>query len=156
MGRGRRVDAPWSPEQAQAVRATEGIAAPTNSTQIFTEEVTGGIQHVVARDSSDEAQVRSVRHQLRSIRDAFLRGEIPAPAYGGRAGVAAIALLNTAPPGSLLVGYRDIPDGGELSYRTWDARLAAALHAWFAAQVAEPQGSAVVAHMAGPAPNSGR
>jgi hypothetical protein len=59
---------------------------------------------VVARQPDDEATVRQVRTHLHGIRDRILDGDSLAPAQG-----------------HIVVGYRDVPGGGELTFHARDA-----------------------------------
>lgn len=115
--------------------------------QMFTELDSGGIQRVVAKHPADELQVRLVRRQLRDIRDAFLLGDVPLPTHLPGADMPVLARLRGAAPGSLLVGYRDVPAGGELTYYSRDTALVAAVHDWFGTLAADPGADAVVAHL---------
>jgi hypothetical protein len=123
---------------------------------MFTELESGGIQRVVARDPVDEMQVRLVRQRLRDICDAFLLGDIAPPSPHPL--VADMpARLRDAGPGRVLVGYRDIPAGGELTYYSRDAALVDVLHDWFDTLASDPGADAVVAHLPGcrrPVPSS--
>jgi hypothetical protein len=57
-----------------------------------------------------------------------------------------LAALNAAAPGSIVISYSEIPEGAELTYRTQDPALVAALHQWFTAQVSDHGPDAVVGH----------
>lgn len=91
----------------------------------------GGVQRVVTRTPEDATTVRQVRLHLRGIRDRILRGDFP---------------WQAKPGGVVLVGYRDVPAGGELTFQTQDAGVAAALHVWFNAQAADERANVVIAH----------
>ncbi len=121
---------------------------------MFTELVNGGIQRAVGRQPDDEATVRLVRTHLRDIRDRFVRGGLAEPGHDG--GASAPARLAHAAPGSVLVGYRDIPGGGELTFQTREAALVAALHDWFNAQASVEEANAVVAHLHDRGPSGSR
>jgi hypothetical protein len=113
---------------------------------IFTETGDGGVQRVVARNRGDLAQAQLVRQHLQELRGQFLRGDFSGPEHIHGAGMPGLAALKAAPPGSLSIAYREIPDGAELTYRTQDAALVAALHQWFTAQVSDHGPDAVVGH----------
>jgi hypothetical protein len=115
---------------------------------MFTELDSGGIQRVVAKEPADERQVSLVRRHLRDIRDAVLLSGIPGLVDVG-GGAPAPARPRGATPGSLVVGYHDVPAGGELTYYSRDTALVAALHGWFDALASDPDTDAVVAHRPG-------
>lgn len=141
-----------------ALRGAAGAAEASQSTiRMFTELESGGIQRVVAKDPADEMLVRLVRQRLRDIRDALLLGDIPGPVPSGGSGVPGLERLRGAAPGSLVVGYRDIPAGGELTYYSRNAALVDVLHDWFDTLASDPGADAVVAHLPGrrrPVPSS--
>jgi hypothetical protein len=113
---------------------------------IFTETGDGGVQRVVARNRGDVAQTQLVRQHLQELRGQFLRGDFSGPEHIHGAGMPGLAALRAAAPGSVAISYRDIPDGAELTYRTQDQALVAALHQWFTAQVSDHGPDAVVGH----------
>lgn len=113
---------------------------------IFTETGDGGVQRVVARNPDDAGQARLVRQHLQELRGQFLRGDFSGPEHIHDSGMPGLAALKAAAPGSLSIAYREIPDGAELTYRTQDAALVAALHQWFTAQVSDHGPDAVVGH----------
>ncbi|WP_051241529.1 hypothetical protein [Azohydromonas australica] len=153
----------WS-QEAVAARIADvalpgaaGAAEASPSTiRMFTESESGGIQRVVAKDAADEMKVRLVRRRLRDIRNAFLLGDVASPSSHPL--VADLpARLRDAAPGRVLVGYRDIPAGGELTYYSRDAGWVNALHGWFDTLASDPSADAVVAHLPGrrrPVPSS--
>lgn len=111
------------------------------TTHVFDADARGGIQRVVAKDPSDVREVRLIREHLREEARAFRGGDFgdPASIHGEdmrglrelRAGYRDISLR-----------YRDLPDGGEISYRTTDPGLVSALRAWFDAQLRDHAGDA--------------
>ncbi|MBU6466929.1 MAG: aspartate carbamoyltransferase, partial [Burkholderiales bacterium] len=48
--------------------------------------------------------------------------------------------------GQIAIDYQDIKGGGQLTYRTADASLVAALHTWFDAQLADHGKDAMEGH----------
>lgn len=110
---------------------TAAMPDPRAVLQAFMEQDGGGVQRVVAATPHDAATVRQVRLHLRDIRDRILRGDFPWQAKAS---------------GSVLVGYRDVPAGGELAFQAEDAGVVAALHGWFEAQAADERANVIVAH----------
>ena len=58
-----------------------------------------------------------------------------------------LADLKAARPGQVTIEYRDVDAGAELRYRTSDAKLVAALHQWFDAQLSDHGADAMAGHM---------
>ena len=104
------------------------------TTHVFDGDSRGGVQRVVAKDASDAREIRLIREHLRKEAVAFGRGSFadPAAIHGGD--MPGLAELR-AGFRKIVVRYRDLPNGGEISYRTSDLKLAAAVRAWFAAQL---------------------
>jgi hypothetical protein len=57
-----------------------------------------------------------------------------------------LAELEAATPGQIDIAYQEVPAGAELTYRTSDARLVAALHRWFDAQLSDHGADAMAGH----------
>jgi hypothetical protein len=125
------------------------------TTHVFTQVADGGIQQVLVKDPADRDQIARVRQHLRDIAAQFSRGDFSAPSHIHGDAMPGLAALKAAPPGAITIGYRDLPDGAELRYRSRDPALVAALHDWFDAQVADHGADAVAGHVQ-PAGAAGR
>ena len=113
---------------------------------VFTKTARGGVQRVVARDAADARQVALVREHLRALRGQFLRGDFTAPEHVHGQAMPGLAALSAAAPGQIDIAYAQVPGGAELRYASADARLVAALHAWFDAQLGDHGGDAMAGH----------
>jgi len=113
---------------------------------VFTKDAEGGIQQVVARDAKDATQTASVRQHLKDIRAQFLKGDFSGPGHIHGADMPGLKELAAAQPGQISIAYQDIPGGAQLSYRTREAVLVAALHEWFEAQVSDHGKDAMAGH----------
>jgi len=111
------------------------------TTHVFDASAQGGTQRVVAKDADDSDEIRLIREHLREEADAFSRGDFadPAAIHGDD-----MPGLDTLRAGydDIDVRYRDLPDGAEIAYRTNDRDLAAAVRAWFDAQLRDHAGDA--------------
>jgi len=116
------------------------------TTHVFTKTTNGGVQRVVAKDSSDSAQVTLVRQHLQSIRAQFLQGNYSGPSHIHGQDMQGLAELQAARPGQIVIAYQDVQGGAELSYLTSDTRLAVALHRWFDAQLTDHGKDAMAGH----------
>lgn len=116
------------------------------TTHIFTKSAEGGIQRVLAKKSSDIAQVKLVRKHLQEIREQFLKGDFSGPSHIHGQDMPGLAELKEAKPGQIAIAYKDVKGGAELTYKTADASLVAALHKWFDAQLADHGKDAVEGH----------
>jgi hypothetical protein len=120
--------------------------ALTATTHIFIKNAEGGIQRVVAKKSSDMAQTKLVRQHLQEIRDQFLQGDFSGPSRIHGQEMPGLAELKTAKPGQIVIAYRDVKGGAELTYKTPETSLVAALHQWFDAQLSDHGTDAMEGH----------
>jgi hypothetical protein len=114
---------------------------------VFTKTPDGGVQKVVVRNPADTEQVKLVRMHLRDIQAQFLKGDFSGPMHIHGAQMPGLAELQAAKPGQIAVDYQDSVGGAALTYRTGDAKLVAALHRWFDAQVSDHGRDAAAGHM---------
>lgn len=117
------------------------------TTHIFTKTAEGGVQRVVAKNASDAPQVKLVREHLRDIQTQFLKGDFSGPTHIHGAAMPGLADLKAAKPGQVAIDYKEVDTGAELTYRTSDAKLVAALHQWFDAQLSDHGADAMAGHM---------
>lgn len=117
------------------------------TTHVFTKSADGGTQRVVAKKAADAQQVKLVREHLREIRAQFLKGDFSGPSHIHGADMPGLAELQAAKPGQVTIDYKDVKSGAELTYRTADTKLVAALHRWFDAQLSDHGADAMAGHM---------
>ena len=136
------------PRQAEvASRGADVMPFDLKATNhIFTKTPSGGTQRVVARDVRDAAQTRLVREHLRDIQQQFRKGDFSGPTHIHGADMPGLAELSMSKPGAITVDYRETAGGAELIYRTSDAKLVAALHRWFDAQLSDHGPDAMQGH----------
>jgi len=117
---------------------------------IFTKTDSGGIQQVIARENADPGQVRLIREHLAKISRQFARGDFSDPAKIHGEDMPGLAELREAEPGRIRIEYRELDNGGEISYSADDPRLIKAIHLWFDAQLADHARHAVPGHTHAP------
>jgi len=106
----------------------------------------GGTQRVIAKSPADAQQVKLVREHLHGIRAEFLKGDFSGPSHIHGNEMPGLAELKAAKPGEVTIAYKDVVGGAELSYRAADAKLTAALHKWFDAQLSDHGADAMAGH----------
>lgn len=116
------------------------------TTHIFAKTNDGGTQRVIAKDLSDATQVRLVREHLRQIQTQFGKGDFAGPSHIHGGDMPGLAQLKAAPAGQVSITYQDVAGGAELTYRTANADLVTALHAWFDAQLSDHGADAMEGH----------
>ena len=117
------------------------------TTHVFTRAADGGTQRVVAKNAADAQQIGLVREHLHEIRAQFLKGDYSGPRHIHGDDMPGLAELQAAQPGQVSIDYKDVKAGAELTYRTADAKLVAALHRWFDAQLSDHGDDAMAGHM---------
>jgi hypothetical protein len=116
------------------------------TTHIFIENQAGGIQQVVAKNPSDATQVSFIREHLQEIRDQFLKGNFSAPSQIHGQNMPGLATLKAATAGQIMIDYKNIEGGAQLTYRSANADLILALHQWFDAQLSDHGNDAMSGH----------
>jgi hypothetical protein len=89
-----------------------------------------------------------IRKHLREEADAFSRGDFADPAAIHGEDMPGLDTLRTGYQ-DIDVRYRDLPDGAEIAYRTDSPDVAAAVRAWFDAQLGDHAGDAATADQSG-------
>jgi hypothetical protein len=116
------------------------------TTHVFAKTAKGGTQRVIAKSVTDAVQVRLVREHLRDIQGQFLKGDFSGPSHIHGNEMPGLADLKAAKSGQVAIDYRNVNGGAELTYRTADAKLVAALHEWFDAQLSDHGADAMAGH----------
>ena len=106
---------------------------------------TAGIQQVVVKHP-DPKQVALIRRHLAMMAQQFSAGDFKAPEAIHGNDMPGLAVLREARSGALKIEYRDLPEGGAIVYHSNDARLVAALHEWFDAQLSDHGRDAMAGH----------
>jgi hypothetical protein len=137
-----------TPRQAEVARLGPDVMpfSLKATTHVFTKTAEGGNQRVVAKNAADAQQIKLVRQHLHEIQAEFLGGDFSGPAHIHGQDMPGLAELKAAKPGQIAIDYKDVPSGAELTYRTRDARLVSALHAWFDAQLSDHGADAMAGH----------
>ncbi len=106
------------------------------TSHVFHPTRTGGVQTVVADDRADRDQVTRVRAHLREEAKRFHEGDFGDPAAIHGHDMPGLDVLEEA-GGALEITYRDVTGGAELTFRSEDPTVVAALHNWFEAQLSD-------------------
>jgi hypothetical protein len=96
----------------------------------------GGVQRVVIRDPSAEAQVPLIRQHLKHEAERFQNGNYSDPGTLHGKDMPGLKDLQTA-KSQITVAYTARPDGAEITFSTEDRHLLTAIHRWFGAQLSE-------------------
>ena len=122
-----------------AIAARGAQVMPFNldtTTHRFTPTAQGGIQKVTADDPGDTEDIRLIRTHLQHEANRFRSGDFSDPEAIHGPTMPGLAELR-AGAARITVTYRDLPDGGEISYSSNDPGLVQAIHSWFDAQLSD-------------------
>ena len=110
----------------------------TATLHIFRDTATGGVQRVIANDPADTENIALIRSHLEKEAASFAEGNFADPSYLHGEDMAGLSRLEAAGAANqLTVNYRDIENGGEITYSSEEADVVIALHLWFQAQVTD-------------------
>jgi hypothetical protein len=138
-----------TPPSRQEVVATRGAAVMPfdleRTIHVFEKTEDGGLQQVIAVDSTDGEQVALIRAHLADEAERFHAGDFhdQAMIYGEEMPGLHELVLGAD---RITVVYRELPDGAEIRYTTGDSDLVAAIHAWFDAQLSDHGDHATTSH----------
>lgn len=116
------------------------------TTHIFTKTANGGVQQVIAKEETDIKQIRLIREHLTKISQEFAGGDFTDPARIHGDDMPGLATLRAAQSGQIDIVYLELPDGAEITYRSRNSGLIAALHQWFDAQLSDHAQHAMPGH----------
>ena len=116
------------------------------TTHVFTKTAEGGTQRVVAKRAADAQQVKLVRAHLRDIQAEFLKGDFSGPSHVHGNEMPGLAALKAASAGPGRHRLQERARRRRADFRTADAKLVAALHAWFDAQLSDHGPDAMAGH----------
>jgi len=103
---------------------------------IFEMTESGGVQQVIARDSSDAKQVSLIRQHLHHETTRFMAGDFSDPTlmHGSDMPGVTEPLQNSD---QIKIEDSDLLNGGQISVLTGDLHLITAIHRWFGAQLSD-------------------
>lgn len=121
-------------EQAMAQRAAQVMPFDLHATtHTFTKTNTGGVEKVVANNSTDQRNISLIRQHLGMEAGKFAQGGYSDPAIIHGADMPGLQELRAAGT-RVRIEYAEVPAGATITYSATDPVLVAALHSWFDAQ----------------------
>jgi hypothetical protein len=125
---------PSGAEQTMAARAAQVMPFDLDATtHTFTNDATGGVEQILAKDPGDQRNIRLIRQHLRKEAGQFARGDYRDPATIHGSAMPGLQELRAGAE-RVRVRYEQVPSGARITYSSSDPVLVAALHAWFDAQ----------------------
>jgi len=108
----------------------------SKTVHIFRMTESGGVEQVIARDSSESAQVALIQQHLRYEAERFQHGDYSDPAMLHGQDMPGLKELRAGASG-IRISYADLSAGAEITFETTDLHLLTAIHRWFGAQLSE-------------------
>jgi hypothetical protein len=106
------------------------------TTHVFQKLEDGGLQKVVVKNPANKKQIALIQSHLKEESEKFRKGDFSDPGKIHGEGMPGLAELKVG-AARIDVGYAALPDGAQIRYTTKDAKLIAALHRWFDAQLSD-------------------
>lgn len=126
-------------ERQAAVAEAGAEVMPFNlddTTHIFTDTATGGIQEVVADDVADQTNIELIRRHLQAEAAKFRVGDFSDPEAIHGPAMPGLSILKER-FGEISLTLIETDLGATITYSTDDADVVDAIHAWFAAQTSD-------------------
>jgi hypothetical protein len=111
------------------------------TTHVFDATSFGGVQQVVADDPADAEQIALIRAHLGDEVERFRTGDFGDPATIHGHDMPGLTVLESR-SADLEITFQELPAGAEVTYRSKAHEVVAAVHDWFAAQLADHGGHA--------------
>lgn len=103
------------------------------TTHVFTETDTGGVQDVIADDPSDELSIEQIREHLEIEAGKFSKGDFSDPTAIHGADMPGLAVLKDR-YADIEVTLTSTETGSTITYEATDPAVISAIHDWFKAQ----------------------
>ncbi len=113
---------------------------------IFSKTEQGGVQQVISKLPSDTNQITLIRDHLKEIATKFKKGDFTDPTKVHGKNMPGLNELKNAEPGSIVIQYRELTKGAEITYSTKNPTLISAIHQWFDAQLSDHARHATGSH----------
>lgn len=116
------------------------------TTHIFSKTDTGGVQQVIVKNKANNEQIKLIREHLSKISHEFMQGDFSNPAKIHGDTMPGLAELKKAKQGDIKIDYKELVDGGQITYSTDQPALISAIHQWFDAQLSDHARHAMPGH----------
>ncbi|MGY6277092.1 aspartate carbamoyltransferase [Methylomonas sp. MgM2] len=103
---------------------------------VFDKTDAGGLQQVVAKVESDSEQIALIRKHLAEIAGRFAKGDFSGPKKIHGDNMPGVKMLSEH-AAEVQFLYQDLPNGGQITYRSKDPKLIDAIHRYFDAQLSD-------------------
>lgn len=104
---------------------------------IFSKIEKGGIQQVIAKELTDHAQISLIQQHLAKIHQDFKQGDFSDPKKIHGQQMPGLATIQAATSGDIILKYRKLKNGAEITYTAEKPVFIDAIHLWFDAQLSD-------------------
>ncbi|MCK5831343.1 MAG: aspartate carbamoyltransferase [Methylococcales bacterium] len=104
---------------------------------VFSKTEDGGIQQVISKKPLNKSQIILTQEHLKKIAAEFKQGNFTDPTKIHGKDMPGLNALKNAKPGSIIIKYRELENGAEITYATKTPELITAIHQWFDAQLSD-------------------
>ncbi len=108
----------------------------SKTTHIFEMTESGGIQQVIAKDPSDNAQITLIQQHLQHKATQFSAGDFSDPTSLHGHDMPGLRELAVG-AAQIKIEYTVLPNGAQITFTTQDLHLITAIHRWFGAQLSD-------------------
>ena len=116
------------------------------TTHVFSKTEKGGLQQVIVKDKTNTAQIRLIRQHLLKISTEFKKGDFSNPVKIHGNEMPGLEVLRNTKPELLKIDYKELPDGAQINYSSEEAKVVAAIHQYFDAQLSDHARHAISGH----------
>ena len=130
---------PASPARLDQVAEKGRQVMPFNlekTLHVFNKTEYGGQQQVIVKDTNDQQQINLIRKHLSEIASKFIQGDFSGPMRIHGEDMPGVKELSAGAK-QIHFQYQDLPNGGQIEYRTADPQLIAAIHRYFDSQLSD-------------------
>jgi len=129
-----------SDERLDEVAAKGRMVMPFNlekTLHVFSKTEQGGVQQLIVKELSDKAQISLIKEHLSKIYAEFKLRNFSDPEKIHGADMPGLKALQNAKADELLLQYRELENGAEITYSAKKPELITAIHQWFDAQLSD-------------------
>jgi hypothetical protein len=113
---------------------------------VFSKTEDGGVQQVISKKPLNKSQITLIRQHLKKIAAEFKQSDFTDPSKIHGNDMPGLNALKNAKPDSILIQYRNLENGAEITYSTKTPSLINAIHQWFDAQLSDHARHATKGH----------
>jgi len=104
---------------------------------VFTKTEQGGVQQVIVKNPQDDSQITLIQSHLDKIYQDFKQRDFSDPEKIHGQDMPGLKALRESSASDIVLQYRQLKQGAEITYTTKKPELIKAIHLWFDAQLSD-------------------